>query len=74
LELAVERFDLDVEGLPAAGEIPKGGLDAGEEEPLRLAGQLQEVIDLGTKAQAAVDQRPLSLDPPRCRAQWLIRL
>jgi hypothetical protein len=52
LDLAVERFDLGVERLPAAGEIPQSGLDAGEEEPLRLTGQLQEVIDLGTKPQA----------------------
>jgi hypothetical protein len=55
LDLAVERFDLGVERLAAAGEIPRA-LDASEEEPLRLAGQLQEVIDLGTKPQAPVDQ------------------
>src|SRR5450830_430613 len=59
LKLLVQRRDLLVEGLPAPGEVAQGGLDAGREKPFGIAGQAQQVLCLGAKPKAAVDQGSL---------------
>ncbi len=48
-----------VERLPAAGQVAQGGLDAGQQQPIGVAGQSEEVVGLGAQPQAAVDQGPL---------------
>jgi hypothetical protein len=59
LNLFVECFDFAVKGLPPAGQVAKGGLDAGHQQALGVSTQVREVGGFGPKTEAAVDQGPL---------------
>jgi hypothetical protein len=57
--LLVEGLDLCVERLPASGQVSHCCLDAGQNQPIGIARQEEEVFGVGTQPGAAVDQGPL---------------
>jgi len=52
-QLAVQCLGLGVEGPPAAGQVAQRGLDPGQQQSLGVAGQLEQVIDLGAQPQGS---------------------
>ena len=73
LDLAVESLDLGVEGLPAAGQVTQGRFDRGQEQPVGVVGQREEVIGFGAQSQAAVHQGPLGEVDELCRGVGMAR-
>jgi hypothetical protein len=62
LDLTVERLDLLVQGLPPAGQVPQGRLHRGQEQPVGIVDQSEQLAAVWTQPQTAVDQGSLGQD------------